>query len=261
MQVNGKTVDVLQWLKDTGGANAIKRFSNQQALAQTDKAVQTNSLSKDETSQLKIQMQYNKAGMAAPAGTTSLASYLSSLKDLQQTPTNQPTVKSTNSVQFSNKTNTSSVNGSFNSVDFNGNAKLETNNSVTVAGEGNIVRGYNGGQSGNTMKISGNTNRLYAGENASNNSATITGGKNSLNLSFEASNNTVAITGNNVKVAIGSQGLTAGSNQNWNINVAASNVDVSVANGQATVSMADDLKDKYKVTIDNTAKIVTITSV
>ncbi len=261
MKVNGKTVDALQWLRDTGGANAVKRFSGQQATAQTDKAAQVKSLSKDEASQLKIQMQYNKAGMATSASTDSLASYLGSLKDLQNSPTGQPLTKSTNSVRFSNATNNATVNGGFNSVDFKGNAKLEKNNAITVTGEGNIVRGYNGGQSDNSVKITGNTNRLYAGENVSNNSATITGGKNTVNLSSEASNNTISVSGNNVKVAIGSAGLAAGSNQNWNINVAASNVDVTVANGKASVSMADELKDKYKVNIDNTAKTVTITAV
>jgi hypothetical protein len=260
MKVNGKNVDMLQWLHDTGGANAIKRFATQQATGQTANASAAKTLSKEEAANLKNQLAYNKAGITPGADANTISSFLAKLKDLQTAP--PAAGQNTNAVQFTTtKTNTATVKGAFNSIDFRSQAVLEQNNKVNVNGEGNIIRGYNGGQANNTMNVTGNANRVLAGENVSNSEVTLSGAHNTVNLSAEASGNTVAVTGSNVKVNIGSQGLSAGSNQKWNINVAASNVEVNVVNGKATVNMAEELKDKYKVTIDNTAKSVTITAI
>jgi hypothetical protein len=260
MKVNGKDADMLQWLHDTGGTNAIKRFATQQTTTQATNATTANTLSKEAAADLKNQMAYAKAGITPGTEATTISSFLANLKDLQKAPAG--TGQNTNAVQFSTaKTNTATVKGAFNTVDFRSQMALEQNNKVNVNGEGNIVRGYNGGQTNNTMTVTGNANRVLAGGNVSGGTVSINGGHNTVNLATEASNNKVAVTGSNVKVNIGSEGLAAGSNQNWNINVAASNVEVNVANGKATVNMAEELKDKYKVTIDNTAKSVTITAI
>jgi hypothetical protein len=260
MKVNGKNVDVLQWLHDTGGANAVKRFATQQAAGQTQKASTAKTLSKEEAANLKNQLAFNKAGVTPGTDATTISSFLAKLKDLQAAP--PAASQNTNAIQFTTtKTNTATIKGSFNSVDFRSQAAPEQKNTVTINGEGNIVRGYSGGQTNNTLNVTGNTNRVLAGGNVSNSAVTLNGAHNTVNLATEASNNKIAVTGSNVKVNVGSEGLAAGSNQNWNINVAASNVEVNVVNGKATVNMAEELKDKYKVTIDNTAKSVTITAV
>jgi hypothetical protein len=261
MKIDGKQVDMIAWLRDTGGANAVKRFSTQKPLEQP--APEKNALGKDDAANLKIQMQYNKAGMASGVTQNTISSYLSQLQALNTTPfPPQKTAQDTNTVQFNNlKANNAVVTGSFNSVDFRSQAAQANNNAVTVKGKSNIVVGYNGGQQNNLMTITGDSNRLNAGEGVSNSALTINGSKNTVKLAAQASSNTVFVTGSNVKVSIGAQGATAGSNQNWNINVAASNVEVKVENGKATVNVADDLKDKYKVTIDTTAKTVSITAV
>jgi hypothetical protein len=51
MQVNGKQVDALQWLRETGGANAVKRFSKTQSADQATTSGKT-SLTKDESALL-----------------------------------------------------------------------------------------------------------------------------------------------------------------------------------------------------------------
>jgi hypothetical protein len=260
MKVNGKDVDILQWLHDTGGANAIKRFATQQTAGQTQQASTAKALSKEDAANLRNQLAYSKAGLTPGTDATTISSFLAQLKDLQAAP--PAASQNTNAVQFNNAAkNSANVKGAFNSVDFRSQAALEQNNTVNITGEGNIVRGYNGGQTNNTMTVTGNANRVLAGQNVANSAVTLNGAHNTVNMAAEASGNTVAVTGSNVKVNIGSEGLATGSNQNWNINVAASNVEVNVTNGQANVTMADDLKDKYKVTIDNTAKSVTITAV
>jgi len=259
MQVNGKNVDMLQWLHDTGGANAVKRFATQQATGQTQKAA-AKSLTKEDAADLKNQMAYSKALLTPGADATTISSFLAKLKDLQTAP--PAATQNTNAVHFTTTdTNAATIKGAFNSVDFHSQTTAETNNTVNVNGEGNIVRGYNGGQTNNTMTITGNANRVLAGSGVSGSGLTVNGAHNTVNLAAEASNNTVAVTGSNVKVNIGSEGLAVGSNQKWNINVAASNVEVNVVNGTASVNMAEDMKDKYKVTIDNTAKSVTVTAV
>jgi hypothetical protein len=261
MKVNGKNVDILQWLHDTGGANAVKRFATDQAAGQTQKASAPKNLSKEEAANLRNQLAYNKAGLTPGTDADTISSFLAKLKDLQASP--PAAGQNTNSVQFNaTGANAANVKGAFNSIEFKSPAAaLELNNTINVNGEGNILRGYNGGQTNNTMNVTGNTNRVIAGGNVSNSAVTLSGAHNTINLASEASNNTVAVTGSNVKVNIGSEGLAAGSNQKWNIAVAASNVEVNVVNGKATVTMAEELKDKYKVTIDNTAKSVTITAV
>jgi hypothetical protein len=260
MQVNGKNADILQWLHDTGGTNAVKRFATQQTAEQSQKATGAKALSKEDAAHLKNQLAYNKAGLTSGTEADTISSFLAKLKDLETTPA--AATKNTNAVQLpANATNKAAVKGSFNSVDFGTQTGTAQKNTINVTGEGNIIRGYNGGQTNNTMNVTGNTNRVLAGQNVSSTAVTLNGGHNTVNLASEASNNAVAVTGNNVKVSIGSEGLAAGSNQNWKINVAASNVEVNVVNGKATVNMSDELKDKYKVTIDNTAKSVTITAV
>jgi hypothetical protein len=260
MQVNGKNVDILQWLHDTGGTNAVKRFATQQAAGQTQKATGAKALSKEDAANLKNQLAFNKAGLTPGTEADTISSFLAKLKDLETTPA--AATQNTNAVQLpANATNKATVKGSFNSVDFGTQTGTAQNNTINVTGEGNILRGYNGGQANNTMNVTGNTNRVLAGQNVSSTAVTLNGGHNTVNLAGKASNNAVAVTGNNVKVSIGSEGLAAGSNQNWKINVAASNVEVNVVNGKATVNMSDELKDNYKVTIDNTAKSVTITAV
>ncbi len=260
MKVNGKNIDMLQWLHDTGGANAIKRFATQQTGGQTQNSSTAQALSKEAAANLRNQLAYGKAAMVPGSNADTISSFLANLKDLSAAP--PAAIKNTNAVQFTNAAaNTANVKGTFNSIDFRSQTALELNNTVTVNGEGNIVRGYNGGQTNNAMNVTGNANRVLAGQNVANGAITVNGGHNTVNLASEASGNTVAVTGNNVKVNIGSQGLASGSNQNWNINVAASNVEVNVANGTATVNMAENQKDNYKVTIDNTAKTVTVTAV
>jgi hypothetical protein len=260
MIVNGKNVDMLQWLHDTGGGNAVKRFAAPQTTGQTENVSTAKTLSKEDAANLKNQLAYAKAGITPGAGADTISSFLAKLKDLQAAP--PAAGQNTNAVQFGNAAaNAATVKGSFNSVDFQSPSALEQNNTVAVNGEGNIVRGYNGGQTNNTVNVTGNSNRVLAGQNVSNSAVTLNGAHNTVNLAEESSGNTVAVNGSNVKVNIGSAGLAAGSNQNWNINVSASNIEVSVVNGKATVNMAEDLQDKYTVTIDNTAKSVTVTPV
>jgi hypothetical protein len=266
MQVNGKQVDAIQWLRDTGGKNAIKRFSPDQAQAATASAKTT--LSKQGAADLKNQLLLNKVSVVpgiTTAATSSAISMLAQLKSAQTPAVSQfakPAAPNTNTVDFNNTaTNTASVNGGNNTVDFRSKTGAAQKNTVAITGQNNIVRGYNGGQTNNTITVAGDANRLYAGQNVSNTTANIKGGGNTVNLGENASNNTVAVAGNNVKVEIGTQGLAAGSNQGWNINVAANDVQVSIVNGKATVAMADDLKAKYKVTIDDLTKSVNVMAV
>ncbi len=264
MQVNGKQVDALQWLRDTGGTNAIKRFSPQPTQEQpaSKSASDKVTISQNDAAILKAQMQFNKAGMIPGMTSDAVSSYLSQLKALQTPTAQSAAAKDTNSVRFDTpKTNNAVVTGTNNSVDFLSATLSASNNTVSVTGKGNIVRGYNGGQNNNTMTVTGDTNRLYSGQNVSNTAIAVKGNSNRVNLGTDASNNTVAVTGSNVKVSIGSQGLAAGSNQNWNINVAGDNIQVDVVNGKASVTMAEDQKDKYKITIDQTAKSVIVTAV
>jgi hypothetical protein len=264
MKIDGKNVDMLQWLKDTGGNNAIKRFSAQQTAAQASQQNTTapKKLTNEAAAALKTQMQFSKAGIVSGMTTdNTLASYLGQLKALQTAtaPTAGVTAAATQAANANG--NATTVTGANNTVNLNEGAGLVKNYTVTVNGAGNSITGYNGGQQNNAVTVSGNANRMLAGENVRNSTVTVKGGENTVNLASNASNNTVAITGENVKVSIGTEGLSSGSNQNWNISVAASNVEVSVFNGKATVTMADELKDKYKVVVDNTAKSVTITAI
>jgi hypothetical protein len=260
MQVNGKQVDALQWLRDTGGANADKRFTTKQSAAGAAESAKP-SLTKDQAALLKNQMKLNKAQVVTGMSSDNISTYLSQLKALQ--PATQTTaIIDTNSVNFSSpKTNTASISGKNNSVDFRSTTGIVNDNSVTLSGNGNTVRGYNGGQKNNTLAITGDTNRVFAGQGVSGAAVTVKGSNNHVTLAENASNSSVTITGQNVKVSIGSEGLTAGSNQNWKISVAADNVEVTMVNGKASVNMAEDMKDKYKVTIDDTKKTVSVTAV
>jgi hypothetical protein len=259
MQVNGKQVDALQWLRETGGVNAEKRLSTPQpsSTKKTDKIT----ISKDEASALKNQMQIAKAGVIPGANSDTISSYLTQLKALAPT-TPSAITKDTNTVTFTTPTtNTASAKGKNNTIDFRSEMGVVSNNSVTTTGNNNIVRGYNGGQKNNTMAVTGDTNRIYAGQGVSTTAISVKGEKNNVTLAENASNNKVSVSGNNVKVSIGTEGLTPGSNQNWNISVAASNMEVTVTNGKASVNMAEDMKDKYKVTIDDAKKTVSVTPV
>jgi uncharacterized glyoxalase superfamily protein PhnB len=259
MQVNGKKVDVLEWLRETGGANAVKRFSAEQSssVKKSDKAT----LSKDDAAALKSQMQIAKAAVIPGANTDAISSYLAQLKALESA-TKATVTKDTNTVAFTTPTtNSASTKGINNTVDFQSTMGVVNNNTVAVTGNGNIVRGFSGGQKNNTMTVTGDTNRIYAGQSVSNTTMSVKGGNNSVTLSENASNNNITISGNNVKVAVGTAGLEPGSNQNWTISVAADNVEVSVVNGKASVNMAQGMEDKYKVTIDNAKKTVSVTAV
>jgi hypothetical protein len=263
MKVDGKNVDMLQWLKDTGGANAIKRFSTQQVQNQaSQQTTPARKLSTEDAAALKIQMQYAKAGVV-PGVTqdTTLSSYLTQLKALQTSTTLAAANGAAATQTAGTNGNTTAVTGKNNTIDFSSNSGQVKNNTVTVNGHSNVVRGFNGGQQNNAFTVTGSANRLFAGNNVTNSTVNVQGGGNTVTLASQASNNTVSVTGNNVKVAIGSEGLAAGSNQNWNISVAASNVEVNVVNGQASVNMSDELKNEYKVSIDNTAKTVSITPI
>jgi hypothetical protein len=270
MKVDGKEVNALQWLRETGGNNAIKRFSENQTSQQaTQKAAGDHvTLSREATAALKAQMQFNKAsvltGISATTAPTDIYTLLAQQKAAQATTvpqTVQPAPPDTNQVEFNNaKTNKTQVTGNYNTIDFRANAGPVRDNTINLAGEGNLVRGYNGGQKNNTMTVAGDTNRLYAGQGVAHTAVTVKGSQNTVNLGTQASNNAVSVTGNNVKVSIGSAGQTAGSNQNWKINVAANDVEVAVVNGTAQVNMADELKSKYKVTIDDAAKTVSVTA-
>ena len=259
MQVNGKPVDTIQWLRETGGANADKKFSSTQSTVKPDTAKKTT-LDKDESALLRSQVQLNKASVAPGMTPDKVSTYISQLKALQP-PAQTALASSTNNVSFTSpKTNTSAVTGSNNYIDFRSNTAGADNNSITVTGNENVARGYNGGQKNNTMTITGDSNRMYAGQGVSNTSITVKGGHNNVSLADNASANKVSIAGNNVKVSLGSAGLAAGSNQNWNISVAANNVEVNVVNGQATVAMANEDKSKYNVTVDNVKKTVSVTA-
>jgi hypothetical protein len=270
MKVDGKEVNALQWLRDTGGKNAIKRFSGNQAGEQAIQkaAVDRVTLSREATAALKAQMQYNKAsvlsGTNVAASTADIYSMLPQQRAAQTTPAAQnvqATPPDTNRVEFNNaKTNKAVVKGSNNTVDFRANAGPVRDNTLNVAGEGNLVRGYNGGQKNNTMTVTGDTNRLYTGQAVADTVVTVKGSENTVNLGTRASGNTVSVTGNNVKVSISSAGQTAGANQNWKIDVAANDIEVAVVNGKAQVNMADELKGTYKVTIDDAAKTVSVTA-
>lgn len=260
MQVNGKPVDTIQWLRETGGANADKRFSSTQSTVKPDTTKKVT-LDKDESALLKSQVQFNKASVAPGMTPDKVSTYISQLKALQPPAQTTTLASSTNSVSFTSpKTNTAAVTGNNNYIDFRSNTAGVDNNTITVTGNENVARGYNGGQKNNTVTITGDSNRTYAGQGVSNTSITIKGGKNNVSLADNASANKVSIAGNNVKVSLGSAGLAAGSNQNWNISVAANNVEVNVVNGQATVAMANEDTSKYNVTVDNVKKTVSVTA-
>jgi hypothetical protein len=190
-----------------------------------------------------------------------VSEYLNQLNELKPA-TPGPKAADSNRVDFdSSKTGSATVNGINNTVDFRSAAGGVENNSVAVTGGGNTVRGYNGGQKNNTVAVTGDGNRVYAGQGVSNAAVTVKGNASSVTLGENASGTTVAVSGNNVKVTVGSQGLAAGSNQNWNISIAADGVEVSVVNGKASVMTPDAVKDNYKVEIDDAKKTVSVTAV
>jgi hypothetical protein len=262
MEVNGRQVDALQWLRETGGKNAIKRFARQpdDEATQSQKPTDKVTLSTEAALALKAQMQYTKAGVVAPSG---LAGIYAGLAKTTPSPGSPPADSvrdsSTNAVQFNTTdANSADVNGAHNAVDFRSRNAPVRNNTVTVTGDGNLVRGYNGGQKNNTITVTGDSNQVYAGENVSNTAVAVRGGENTVNLATDASNNSVAVTGTNVKVSIGSAGQNAGSNQNWTVSVAADDVDVAIVNGKAEVKLSEEQQEKYKVTVDNAAKTVSV---
>lgn len=262
MKVEGKDVEALKWLKETGGRNAIKRFSNQTVSEGAGKTHQ--GINAESSAVLKAQTQYAIADQLSggSAGTTAL----DMLNELAQkrgavVKTNDPQGDSKgNSVLFTNiKANNVTVNGTANAVNFHSQSSPVRNNTVMVNGEGNQIRGYNGGQTGNSMDVAGDANRVFAGEGVSRSTVTVEGNENIVNLGTEASNNQVTIAGNNSKITIGTQGLNSGSNQNWKINVQGNNVEVNIFNGKVDVKMAEEEKNKYKITIDEIKKSVEIT--
>jgi hypothetical protein len=264
-------VDILQWLHDTGGNNAIKRFSTDTINQQTQQSAQSNqqpaakvTLSKNDVATLKASMQYNRAAQIVgfSGGNVINLSSLASTTALPAAPVKA--TAETNRTSFNpepKSTNTANVSGKNNMVDFTSSYGRATNNNVTVTGNRNMVRGYNGGQTANSISIKGNTNTLMAGEATVKNTISVQGQNNAINLGSNASSNTLVVKGNNVSISMGSQATGAANSQGWNIDVNANNVNVQIVNGTATVNVAEEDKNKYSISINNETKSISVASV
>lgn len=216
-------MDIIQWLRDTGGKNAIQRFSSQN--------VQTLPKPTAQTTQSAAQK---------PA-----AEYAPSAKNLSA-----PTY---------DKAGT--INGTLNNtIDFSSNLGIAAKNNITVEGQNNYVRGYNGTQKNNTINIAGNGNRILAGPNTANNTMQVTGSGNAVLFAQDAANNKLSIQGNNVKVNMGMAGGPS-ANNGWNIHVNANNVEVSISNGKAKVNVAETMKDRLKISIDEKTRTVSVSEI
>ena len=261
-------VDILQWLHDTGGNNAIKRFSTDTINQQTQQSAQSNAqpaakvtLSKNDVATLKASMQYNRAAQIVgfSGGNVINLSSLTGNTALPAAPVKTPV--DTNQTNFnpgSKSTNKATVTGKNNTVNFTSSFGNAANNTVSVNGNQNMVRGYNGGQTANNISITGNANTLMAGEATAKNTISVQGQNNAINLGSNASSNTLAVKGNNVSISMGSQATGAANSQGWNITVNANNVNVQVVNGKATVNVAEEDKNKYTISINNETKSINV---
>ncbi|MDD5672793.1 MAG: hypothetical protein PHC61_01400 [Chitinivibrionales bacterium] len=262
-------IDILQWLKDTGGKNADSRFKPSDT--QTPNENQSTSKISFNTNQvnaLKADQKYNYAsqllGFNKISDTVDIISNLAArpLKAVPQQPQNQSV--NTNRVDFNqagNGTNKATVTGNYNVVDFTSNSKLSSKNNVTVNGSQNTIRAYNGGQTNNSVQVTGNTNKMLIGNNASNNTLAISGASNSITLGEQASQNQVSIKGNNVSVSMGGEGLASGGNQQWKIDVNGSDVNVSIVNGKASVNVGAGKESQYKIAVNDLNKTISVSMI
>jgi len=272
MEVNGRQVDMLSWLKETGGASAVKRFKTPSttAAAQTTSSSTADrvTLSREAVAALRTQVQYNSAGAllgqsgVPPSTSGTMNELLQQVNPLNALPpTAAEMVAKNNTVRVNPAdvaANAINANGTGNIVDFTGEGRAR-NNAVTVNGDANYIRAYNGGQQGNAVSVTGSDNRVYAGAGAQGNNVTVKGSGSTVSQGEETAGTAVTIAGNNVTVSFG--GNNAAANKNWKVSVTASDVEVNVVNGKAGVNMAQDLKDKYTVTIDNERRTVSVAAV
>jgi hypothetical protein len=214
--------DMISWLRQTGGFSAIKRFSSDQTQSQTSSVLQSL-------------LQKKSANPAFSSGNNAAG---------------------TTVYGQSGKSNVVDAKG--NRVDFASRYGAGNDNAVTINGEKNYVRGYNGGQKNNIFDITGNGNRLFAGQNASGNTMKINGGGNLAMFADGAADNKLDIKGDNVRVNFGMAGGSA-ANSGWNIQVATNNVEITISDGKAQVKVADEMKDKLAIKIDENSKTVSVT--
>jgi hypothetical protein len=257
-------VDILQWLKDTGGKNADSRFSKPLKTENTDTANTAKiSLNSNQISALKSNRLYDTAsqllGFNKNTDTVDILSNLAA-RPLQAVPqAKTKAAADTNRVQFTqvaNASNKANVTGSNNVVDFTSNGAFTNKNTVTINGNQNTVRGYNGGQTSNLTNITGNTNRVMMGQNTATNTMAITGNNSFISLGDQVSSNKITVTGNNVSISVGSQG--SGSNSGWTMNINAGNVNVSIVNGKASVNTGAMDISKYNISVNNETKTISV---
>jgi hypothetical protein len=262
-------VDILQWLHDTGGNNAIKRFSADSATEQSQSA-QTGTkpaanvtLSKNDAASLKSSLQYNRVAQIVGFSGGNVINLSNPTNSTTMPVTQAKTPVDTNRVNFnreSDSTNTAAVTGKNNVVDFSSPYGYSANNKVAITGNRNTIRGYNGGQSANTVSITGNSNSIMAADETAKNTVSVIGNNNNAALGSNTASNTVSVKGNSVSVLIGSQAEGENSNQGWNISVSADNINVQIVNGKAQVNVSDQDKNKYQISINNDTKSVVVSS-
>lgn len=267
MQVNGRQVDMLSWLKETGGNSSVKRFKTASTTAAEPAAGDRLTLSSEAAAALRTQVRYNSAGSllslnGVPPTTeetmNELLQRINPLNDLP--PTAADLVNAESTVRFNpgqQQQNTVNARGIGNVVDFTGSGTA-ANNTVMVQGNANYVRAYNGGQNGNTLMVQGDDTRIYAGSGSSSNMVDMKGSGNTVSLGEQNNGNSIRVSGSNVTLNM--SGNASGSNGAWTVSVAASNVDVSILDGKGSVNMADALKDTYKISIDNEKRTITVSA-
>jgi hypothetical protein len=262
-------IDILSWLKQTGGRNFINRRAEERAAqqpAQTQPAATKVTLSKSAIASIKAENQINLVNQVTNARQTETLP-VDILKLDSPRPPKPPSVRNNpanNQVNFgagnAGTTNTATVNGRTNTVDFTANAQVATNNKVAVTGDANLVRGYNGGQNNNTVNIQGSNNRLMFGQNAGSNTVTAVGNGNRIELGSTSGAN-VQVTGSNVNISVGgAQGGNTAADSGWTVNINASNVTVFIKNGTAELTGSDKEKERLTITIDKNNKKIQVGS-
>jgi hypothetical protein len=147
-----------------------------------------------------------------------------------------------------------------------------SNNEVVVSGAGNNVNLAGTSAAGvrqetfeltggpgidNTMvAIEGNNNSVsYTGGLQQNNNIALQGNNNSVSVANGVSDASVSVQGNNVSVDFGADNVLTKNQSGWALNVNASNLSISIKNGEATVS---GNTEGLQIQIDNVARTVTI---
>src|SRR3989339_371489 len=153
---------------------------------------------------------------------------------------------------FASQNNTVAVNGANNTVSMAGTpAQGVSQATFNATGGPNIDNAR--------VNVTGDRNAIaFAGANQENATLNVNGNNNQVNVGNNVDNLNVNAAGNNILVTVGDNNPLSRNQSGWNVNVSASNVSISIQNGQATVSGANG-NQNFAVEINNETRMVTVT--